>query len=68
MGFGMPSSHPSEDRLELFVLARLEPCDSKSIEEHVKVCPMCAERLDEIRKYVDAMRAALRKLANEEKL
>lgn len=59
----MNDAHLSDDEIELLVLQKLESKDEVEAETHILSCPVCAQRLEEIREYVQAMRDALRKLS-----
>lgn len=57
--------HPSEEDIEQYSLGRLiEPAVSL-LETHLLVCERCRSRVSEEDAYVQAMRSALRELANE---
>lgn len=60
----MPLPHLSDDELERLVLKQLDEDTTALVEEHILGCPSCAERLNEIRRYVIAMREALRRLSD----
>lgn len=59
----MNEAHLTDDELENLVLEKLEPKDEVEAETHILSCPVCAQRLEEIREYVQAMRDALRELS-----
>lgn len=60
----MTLPHLSDDELERLVLEQLDAETTALAEEHILGCPSCAGRLDEIRRYVMAMREALRRLSD----
>lgn len=50
--------HPSRDTLALYVLDDLPLMDTVAVQEHLLFCPLCVERLPEIRALVAAFRSA----------
>jgi hypothetical protein len=58
-------NHIEDDELELYALGRL--CESRvvAVEEHVLICESCQDRLAETEAYVQAVRAAAAKLAEQ---
>ncbi|HXG32704.1 MAG TPA: hypothetical protein VNJ11_05020 [Bryobacteraceae bacterium] len=58
-------NHIEDDELELYALGRL--CESRvvAVEEHVLICESCQDRLAETEAYVEAVRAAAAKLAEQ---
>ena len=53
--------HISEDELELYAVSRGLPEGQLAvIEEHLLICEVCQDRLQELDEYVAAMREALR--------
>lgn len=51
--------HQSDERLELYALGRLPDSDSTLLEEHLLVCELCRESLDQVEAYALAMRSAV---------
>lgn len=62
---GMIEAHLSDDQLERLLLGRLDSEETAQAEQHILTCQECAARLDDMREYVEAMRAALRKLSKD---
>ncbi|HZL55622.1 MAG TPA: hypothetical protein VFC21_00985 [Bryobacteraceae bacterium] len=52
--------HESDDRLELYALSRLPDSDVAKIEEHLLICDLCRDRLDETGAFAEAMRTAFK--------
>lgn len=52
--------HESDERLELYALDRLSDSDVIRIEEHLLVCDICRERLDETATFAFAIRDELK--------
>lgn len=52
--------HETDERLELYTLSRLPEADTASVEEHLLICDVCREKLDEIAEFALAMREALK--------
>ena len=53
--------HIDKDKLELYVLGRLDAVEALSVTAHVQNCGRCNRRLVEIRDYVRALQEALRR-------
>ena len=54
--------HPTEQRLEEFVLGRLGPPDSEAataVEEHLMICSSCVNAAERALELAQAIRAAL---------
>ena len=51
--------HQSDELLELYALGRLPDSDSAPLEEHLLVCELCRERLDQVEAYALALRSAI---------
>ncbi len=62
---GETTDHPSEETLELYVMARLPETDEARVEEHLLVCEECRDRVQEAEDYVQAMQTALAELENQ---
>jgi anti-sigma factor RsiW len=54
--------HLSEDLLESYLFRRLPPAEVERLDKHLVVCPNCRDRLEAVKTYVDAMRAAAAKI------
>jgi anti-sigma factor RsiW len=56
----MAWQHISDEDLERYYLGEVtDESDLAPIEEHLLACPLCVERAEEARKYVDAIRGAI---------
>ncbi len=51
--------HAAEDALERYSMGTLPDADAEVLEEHLLVCAPCQNRLDEMDRYVRAIRAGL---------
>jgi len=58
---GMNNSHPVYDALESYAMGTLVDSELESLEEHLLLCPVCRQRVDEATTYVAAMRQAARR-------
>jgi hypothetical protein len=58
-------THPTDDALENYALARLSSSEIAAVEEHFLVCQECRDRLREIDEYVAAMKQALTAVATQ---
>ena len=54
--------HISEESIEQYALGRLSSPESNVVEEHLKVCRECQDRLQETRIFLAAVRSAAQKL------
>lgn len=59
------TAHPTGDQLEAYVLARLLPEDMGVVKEHILTYPPCADKLQQMQVYVQAMRNALKRLSED---
>ena len=59
-------AHISDDDLERYAMLTLGEAEIERLEDHLLICPKCRERLDEIERYVAAMRAAAAKIRDSE--
>jgi len=51
--------HESDDQLELYALDRLSELEAARVEDHVILCDVCRDRLEEVGTFAFAMRDAL---------
>lgn len=58
--------HISQEDLELYCLGRATNAQLAPIEEHLLVCPQCVERAQAMLRYIDTLRAALRKIEEDD--
>ena len=52
-------AHQTEEDLELYALGRLSEARLESVEEHLLVCEVCRNMLDEVESFAIAMRTAI---------
>ena len=52
-------SHQTDEQLELYALGRLPEPRVAEVEEHLLVCAVCQERVDDLEAYARAMRDAI---------
>lgn len=48
--------HPSEDSMEKYLLARLPAASFSELEEHLLICALCRDNLDELEAYIGTIR------------
>lgn len=58
-------SHPDDDILEQYSLARLDRADQARVEEHLLICEICRQKLQGVDEFVRAVQAAARGLTQE---
>ena len=51
--------HQTEEQLEFYALGRLTETQVAAVEEHLLVCSVCQDKLDEVEAYALAMREAI---------
>lgn len=56
------SHHPSADDLEEYALGRAGEAQAEPIEEHLLLCEVCRELLDEIEQQIRVLRIVLREV------
>lgn len=59
-------NHVSDDWLEQYAMRTLPESEATTLEEHLLVCPACQDRLKATDEYIAAMRAAAKKLEQED--
>jgi hypothetical protein len=52
-------SHETDERLELYALGRLDEPQVAAVEEHLLICALCQERLDDVESFAMAMHEAI---------
>lgn len=57
--------HISEDVLELYAMGRLSEPETEPVEEHLLVCSVCQDALQQTDEFVRAIRVAARELQSE---
>ena len=55
----MECRHETDDELELYALGRLTEPRVAEVEEHLLICALCQDRLDEVEMFAVAMREAI---------
>lgn len=58
-------AHPGDELLELYALGRLDEPELGEFEEHILVCELCQDRLDEATDFVVTMQAAASQMVHE---
>ena len=61
-----PTRHIAEDRLELYLLGRLNPKSIKSVEEHLLLCHECLDEARRFDLYLRALCATLQQFRSPE--
>jgi len=61
------TNHALDEVLELYVLHKLPPDQTETLEEHLLVCESCQDRLLEHERYVKATKIAAARLKSEQK-
>jgi hypothetical protein len=59
--------HIAEDRLELYLLGRLNRRGTKAVEEHLLCCHKCLEEAEHLDVYLKSLRSALQQLGSKQK-
>jgi anti-sigma factor RsiW len=55
-------SSDQEEIAEWYVMSKLPGDDARAFEEHLLICPNCATAVEDAEEYVQAIRAAARRL------
>jgi anti-sigma factor RsiW len=55
----MPNFCIEESRLEQYLVGQLPNQEAESVENHLALCPRCLERVDEIERNIDSLKAVL---------